>query len=425
MHKPKNSIVGVAIALSVFGWVFSLPCAAAQTQYQFQVLYEFGAPNDGDGPIGPLALDAKGNLFGATFLGGQYGEGTAFELTLGANGQWAETILHNFPDGQGDGESPSGIIAGGAGNLYGATSWGGAYGDGAMFELSPGNEGQWTESLIWSYCAQTLPCADGEGPIPPTLGSGGVLYSAAGNTAFELIPGTSGWTFDPLYTFCSLPNCADGTAPLALALDATGRLYGTAYGGLYNEECGAALGCGVVFVLQPQANGLWKETVLHDFTGGNDGYSPGGGVTLHDHALYGVTGAGGGNFCFGGCGTIFELTRSFSTSNGAREQIPHDFGPGGGVLPSGRVIFDNQGNMFGVTVEGGADNSGTVYEMTPGSNGKWTYQLLHSFNGSDGFLPNYGLTTDREGNLYGVTEGGGQYAGGVAFELSPPTQASK
>jgi hypothetical protein len=180
----------------------------------------------------------------------------------------------------------------------------------------------------------------------------------------------------------------------------------------------------VVFVLQPGPEAQWSESVLHDFRGGNDGYFPGAGLTVHDHALYGVTIDGGGNFCFGGCGTIFELTRTADTSNGAREQIVHDFGPGGGISPSGQVIFDAHGNMFGITALGGS-GYGTVYEMMPGTNGGWTYQLLHSFSSSDGSQPVSGLTLDSQGNLFGVTEHGGQYEGGVAFELSPVMQTSK
>jgi hypothetical protein len=123
---------------------------------------------------------------------------------------------------------------------------------------------------------------------------------------------------------------------------------------------------------------------------------------------------------------VFELTHG--TGNSIQEQIVHAFGANAaqGLIPLGSVVFDQRGDLFGVTAYGGAgcgDGCGVVYGMKPQSNGKWAYAVLHTFNGSDGTLPQYGLTIDSKGNLYGTTNGGGE--GGIAFELSPTAQASK
>jgi uncharacterized repeat protein (TIGR03803 family) len=347
-----------------------------------------------------------------------------FELTPGSDRVWTETILYNFPGSSGDGYTPVGIIIDGSGNLYGTTEYGGTgahcnddSGCGTAFELSPGANGEWTESILYNFCS--LPnCADGGGSgAAPTLGPGGVLYGTAADTAFKLTPGSNGWTLTTLYTFCSLPNCADGYAPIgSLTLDGKGDLYG-------ETELGTDNG-GTAFTLRPQPDGQWKETVLHTF-GANKfgGTDPGRDVTLHGKALYGTMQGGGGQGCFGvGCGIIYELTRNPNDS-GIDEQVVHAFGANGaqGFTPFATVVFDKRGNLFGITTEGGAPSCGcgVVYGMKAQGNGKWAYQVLHAFGASDGVEPNSTLTLDGKGNLYGTTAGGGANGGGTAFELSP------
>jgi hypothetical protein len=286
-----------------------------------------------------------------------------------------------------------------------------------------GANGQWAESILWNFCS--LPdCADGRVPtFPPTLGPGGVLYGTGGQTAFELSPGTP-WTLSILYTFCSLPNCADGNDTFgSVVLDAKGNLYGE------TVEGGTTDG-GVVFGLHPQTGGQWEEVVLHDFDVGDpsQGYDDSGGVTLHDHALFAATQAGGDPGCNeAGCGTLFELTRGAGKTT--NEQVLHDFGPSGaeGVNPFETVVFDQRGDLFGVTVEGGSPTCGCglVYGMKPQGNGQWAYQVLHSFVGTDGATPDATPTLDGKGNIYGTAATGGPGQGGVVFELSPTARASK
>jgi uncharacterized repeat protein (TIGR03803 family) len=203
----------MAIMMAAIGCALSSP-ASAQVQDQFQILHSFGSAGDGSGPTGLLVLDQEGNLYG-TALGGVDDGGIVYELTPEGNGEWTETILHNFPyNDPNDGYWPTGVVIDGAGNLYGATSHGGLNDRGTVFELMPGANGQWTESIVYNFCS--LPdCADGGRPPYADAEPGWGLYGSDRDTAFELTPGSGGWTFNLLYTFCSQPNCTDGRFPSA------------------------------------------------------------------------------------------------------------------------------------------------------------------------------------------------------------------
>jgi len=431
VHRRIHWSLGIILSLAM-GLGLSSP-AGAQVQVQFQIVHSFGAAGDGIAPGNGMVMDSKGILYGVTASGGTYGYGTVYELTPGANGQWTETILHNFPDGDpSDGWKPIGLVIDESRNLYGTTQFGGdgkyCLGDGCgtVFELLPGANGEWTESILWNFCS--LPnCADGVGSaFAPTLGPGGSLYGVEGTTVFQLMPGSGGWTLNALYTFCEDEDCPTGSNPSSgVTLDAKGNLYGeTAIGG----QCtGYPLGCGVAYALHQQSNGQWEEFILHEFQeeSGEDGGNPHGGLTFHDGGLYGVTDEGGSNcVSIGGCGTIFELTRG--SGQNANEQIVWSFGANEaqGFNPGYTwVVFDKQGNLFGVTGLGGLGD-GLVYGMRQQTNGTWEYAVLHAFDGADGVDPNAGLLIDSKGNLYGTTGGGGEYGYGVAFELSPVEQAN-
>jgi uncharacterized repeat protein (TIGR03803 family) len=204
-----------------------------------------------------------------------------------------------------------------------------------------------------------------------------------------------------------------------LIFDAAGNLYGTASGGgYYNNQC--TFGCGAVFELIPGSRGNWKAKVLHFFKG-KDGASPSGNMVF-DRAgnLYGTT-SGGGQY---GRGTVFELTPQ---SNGTwKEELLYSFNGIDGAEPAG-LIFEAAGNLCGTTQYGGASGPrcrpygcGTAFELTPGSNGKWKENVLHIFgSGKDGNLPQGGLIFDAAGNLYGSTASGGSFDGGTVFEITP------
>lgn len=90
-----------------------------------------------------------------------------------------------------------------------------------------------------------------------------------------------------------------------------------------------------------------------------------------------------------------------------------------GPILNANVIFDASGNLYGETISGGKDNDGVVFELSPMADGTWAETVLHSFSGSDGSGPSYGLIFDPSGNLYGTAAGGGAYGNGTVFEITP------
>ena len=143
------------------------------------------------------------------------------------------------------------------------------------------------------------------------------------------------------------------------------------------------------------------EKELYSFgTNGKDGAYPVTGLIFDGSGnLYGTTVYGGAY----GAGTVFELAHKAST--GWTEKVSHSFGHGkDGALPRAGLIIDAAGDLYGTTIDGGADSLGTVFELTPKADGKWAEKVLHSFNGKDGEYPDAGLIFDHAGNLYGATQ---------------------
>ena len=221
-----------------------------------------------------------------------------------------------------------------------------------------------------------------------------------------------------LYTF---NDSTDGGFPYGgLTFDPQGNLYGTTqYGG--DNSCYPPNGCGVVFQLAPTLTGPWTETVLHAFTGAPDGALPfNTEVTLDAKGnVYGTTFNGGDTTrsqcdqgAPAGCGVVFELAQGTWA-----ERLLYAFTGGkDGAYAYAPVIFDSSGNLYGVTQNGGQRNPpctnksgcGVVFKLTPASPGPWTESVLYSFTGgTDGRTPYSNLLFDSAGNLYGVTYTGG------------------
>jgi uncharacterized repeat protein (TIGR03803 family) len=256
--------------------------------------------------------------------------------------------------------------------------------------------------------------------------TGGGLFSSNCNlgqylgcgTVFELTPGPNGtWTETVLYKFKGSP---DGTVPEAsLVLGRDGNLYGTTHdGGVSGGNLCFSFGCGIVFRLSRGANGEWTEEVLHSFNG-NDGGNPESSLSFDaDGNLYGTASLGG--LCYS-CGTVFELTPN--ASGGWKYTVLHYFSPNGGgaALPSSGLTFNAAGNLYGATEYGGVYDWGTAYELTLSEGNQWTEHVLHSFNeiGSDGYFPSGDLIFDKAGNLYGTTGWGGRTGVGIAYRLTP------
>ena len=259
---------------------------------------------------------------------------------------------------------------------------------------------------------------DRAGNLYGTTYNGGT-YS--GGEVYKLTRFGSHWLFNILYSFA---GGSDGAHPYtgALVFGPDGALYGTTYAG-GNGGCGSlGFGCGTVFRLSPPpticVNALcsWTETVLYRFSGGADGASPRAGVTFDQAGnLYGTTVNGGltsGGCGTEGCGVVFELAHSGGSWT---ESVIHTFTPGGdGLYPFGGLTFDTAGNLYGTTTSGGSYDQGTVFQLTsPGSG--WTETILYNFTGgADGSIPTANLIFDSSGKIYGTASNGGQ-AGDKVF----------
>jgi uncharacterized repeat protein (TIGR03803 family) len=292
------------LATCLCGAVFKLDPSGVES-----VILAFN-DTDGERPAADLILDAQGNLFGTTSYGGAYGNGSVFELIPGSGGTWTEKVLYSFTSNSGDGSSPyGGLVFDKAGNLYGTTSSGGASGRyGVVFELKR-SRNKWNESLLYQFTGGS----DGGYPVAGLTFHGGKLYGTTEfggigvGVVFELQPVSGGWKETVLYTF---QVHKDGNEPHAgLIFDKSGNAYGTTSRGGW-RYCSS--GCGAIFQLTPTSGGGWQETVLYRFNGRGvgDGEYPQGSRLLRDAKgqFYGTTSAGGGTGCNGiGCGVVFEL----------------------------------------------------------------------------------------------------------------------
>ena len=284
------------------------------------------------------------------------------------------------------------------------------------------------------------------GSFYSTTVSGG---TSGNGTVFQLTPPTDGSDQYTLASLHSFAGGADGSGPTNLIRDSAGNLFGVSnYGGggtapacLYQ---GAPVGCGVVFELQPPAadGQAWHETVLHAFSGNDDGFAPSG-LTIFEGKLYGFTWGGNGS-CSGGCGTVYELTPPASGSLKWTYKRLHTFsGHAAAHGPFGNPLIDAAGAIYGIAYSGGAtaptgcapfSGCGEVFELAPPASGTgaWTKSTLWNFDGLDGTGAFNSLSMDADGNLYGMTNEGGDSSAncpappgspagcGVAFELDRP-----
>jgi uncharacterized repeat protein (TIGR03803 family) len=213
-----------------------------------KVLHSFNI-RDGSLPFGNLIFDAAGNLYGTTNAGGIHGYGTLFELSPREGGGWTETVLHSFGAGN-DGTFPNaGLIFDASGNLYGTTYSGGIHGWGTAFEFSPNQDGGWTEKVLYNFnnngreasAPESNLIFDALGNLYGTSYAGGInpCFETGCGTVYELSPRQDGgWTQTVLHNF---GNSGDGIYPeTGLIFDAAGNLYGTtSEGGMH--------GAGTVF----------------------------------------------------------------------------------------------------------------------------------------------------------------------------------
>jgi uncharacterized repeat protein (TIGR03803 family) len=229
---------------------------------------------------------------------------------------------------------------------------------------------------------------------------------------FKLTPSKSGWTFQPLYTF---RGKKDGQGPYGSVSFGPGNyLYGSTVEGGNEQPCPS--GCGTVFRLKKPTtcgakNCRWTETVLYRFLGNTDGFYPTGDVAFDQAGnVYGTTFQGG----LYGPGVVYELKKGKWT-----ETLPWSFTSNlDGANPYSGVVLDKAGNIYATGLDGGLNNSGAAIELSPSPSG-WAETTLYDFYGTSGIFPFAGLLLDGSGNVIGATQAGGQAHGGTVFEFSP------
>jgi uncharacterized repeat protein (TIGR03803 family) len=409
-------------AVLLLPFALSAPAAATET-----VLHTFaGAPSDGANPAGGLIADNAGNLYGTTPVGGTFGAGTVYEVPAIAG--TSDTVLYNFTGGSDGGAPLSTLVLDAAGNLWGTTELGGTAtaqcpeGCGVVFQLTP-SAGSYTESVVYAFTGGIdggMPMAgltmDPSGNFYGTASCGGASSSCPGGygVVFE-IPAGGGFTV--LHSFTG----SDGAVPVAPVIFNSGVLYGTTeFGGGkgVGDTCPNSTGCGVVFALSASGGSV---TLLHRFGGASDGGEPLSPVVLNSSTgtLYGTASCGGltvscassGNgvvFHVGVTGSGFGTPLSFKGSNGAR--------------PVAGLVFNKAKTyLYGTTEFGGVTTGscatlgcGVVFKVTLSG----TETILYKFaGGTHGANPVAGLflATSVDDSRFPPQRGGCTGACGTAF----------
>jgi uncharacterized repeat protein (TIGR03803 family) len=324
-----------------------------------QLIYSFGGNADGEYIDSDLVIDGAGNLYGTSVQGGTFGSGTVFQLTPSGTG-WTHTVLYGFTGGADGGEPYKGVTVDSQGNLYGTAVTGGG-----------GS------------------CEGGCGVAYKLTHSGGI------------------WTQTVIHTFS---GGNDGSGPgSGLTLGPKGTLYGM-------TPTGGANGQGVIFLLSPTPNGKYQLKVAHAFTGGDDGAGGSAGrLLLSKGNLYGVTTVGGAN----GKGIVFQLSRK--TGSWQLTTLYAFKGQPDAGFPYGGLAFDSTGNLYGTTYYDGANNLGSVYQLSRQTDGTWQEKVIYSFRGGkDGSNSISNVVFDKTGVLYSTTSAGGASCDcGVIFKLTP------
>lgn len=407
--------------IAVAVWVGALFCTGrAVAQAQYQVLYNFcsvASCVDGTGPVGSLVADKAGNLYGATGAGGAHQGGTVFALKK-AHGVWHETVLHDFAGGSGDGAFPmAGVAIDASGNLYGTTRVGGPSGEGTVYKLSrPSNQdGTWAMSLLWGFGTQ----GDGLRPVSElTFDAAGNLYGTTsgggtealgGGTAFQLVPNQDGsWSENILFSFG--PDPFNGYDPTGgITFDKSGNIYGTTLqGGAHNNS-----GWGVIYKLTPTKQLPWTGTVLFRFTKGT-GANPRSEIAFDGLGnIYTTLSDWGG---FGG--GVFRLTPN-------RHEHTVYFGDPGGPDPSAPAagLFLHGSALYGTSERGGVLGLGTVFKLQRQAL-TVLYSFCAQSGCTDGAAPDSTLIAYGQ-SLFGTAGLGGANNSGVVFQLSEPQPVRK
>ena len=403
----KATISGLAL-LSMTALCLSAARAATE-----EVIYSFAGEEDGEYTDTDVAIDAAGNLYGTSVLGGEFGGGTVWQLSPVGDG-WVHTVLYSFTGGEDGGEPYKGVTLDAAGNLYGTAVTGGSGscegGCGVTYKLTKSGS-NWTHSVIHSFSGGD----DGSGPgarvavdnkgnvygMTPTGGANGlgVIYALRQTASGD-------WSLRVIHTFTGGADGSSGSAGKLVIRG--GHIYGAATtGGLFSS--------GTVFQLTPTRSGEWRFRTLYSFQGAPDGVFPYGAL-LFDAVgnIYGTTYYGGTN----GLGAVYKL--SPNTVGEWTETVLYSFKTGkDGNSSISNLVSDAAGALYGTTSEGGL-GSGTIFKLTPGQSGTWAESIAHSFQGSpDGAFPYVGMVGDGAGSFYGATVHGGDDDDGSIYKFTP------
>ena len=376
----------ILLAIIAFNLAAGMPAGAATVS----VIYTFKGGTDGAAPEASM-IKLGGTLYGTTYQGGAYGEGTVFSITPDGN----ETVLHSFGNGN-DGANPTSALLALDGTLYGTTAGGGAQGAGTVFSIKPSGK----EAVIYAFRNNNV---DGYGPYGGLVALSGTLYgttfAGGSNDTGTVFAVTTAGNETILHDFGnSYGN--DGQSPVASMTVSDGILYGTTtYGG--------ANGDGTVFSITASGN----ETALYSFGQYPDAQFPSAGVRKQGKVFYGTTAFGGND----GEGAVYRLTTD------GKNHVVYSFASGNdGANPDSDLTKLGK-TFYGVTSEGGdncqpdANCNGTVYQLTLPN----TETVLHAFSGgADGANP-IGALTNIDGVLYGTTSAGGTNGAGTVFKVIP------
>lgn len=307
-----------------------------------------------------------------------------------------------------NGRQPNSITQGTDGNFYGTTTFGGAYQEGTVFQVTPAGG----LTSLYSFCAQIIhTCADGSVPqgaplvqstdwsFYGTTGTGGSESRNSG-TIFKITPSGQLTT---LYSFAGYPT--DGSNPQGLLLASNGAFYGITFQGGANCDS-----CGTFF----KATNEGVVTVLYNFcslANCADGSNPVGVMQAANGNFYGATAYGGSSST--SCGTIFEITPAGQLTT------LHNFNQADGCHPSGTLMQGRDGGFYG-SADGGAHGAGVTFRMSAAGQFTAFYSFCSQAHCADGYNPNAPLLQASDGNFYGTTVFGGSAArnAGTVFQIS-------
>jgi uncharacterized repeat protein (TIGR03803 family) len=363
-------------------FILWVTAAAALPAQIFTTLYNFDG-TDGANPYAGLVKATNGNFYGTTTYGGANGDGTVFEITPSGT----QTVLYSFAGP--DGANPYAGLAQSGGFLYGTTYAGGTYNDGTVFKIQ----------IAFPYMLVTMHSfsgisPDGANPYAVLVQSGSFLYGTtyaggSGNGTVFMIEILFPYTLTTMHSFSGISP--DGANPYAGLVQCGAFLYGTTYAG--------GSGDGTVFMIEILSP--YTLTTMHSFSGiAPDGANPYGGLVQNGAFFYGTTYGGGA-----GHGAVFKTEIAFPYTT-----LPvHLFS---GIAPDGANpyagLVQNGTYFFGTTYAGGANGSGTLFEIQNAAG--YPPTTLYSFpsSGPQGANPYAGLVLDLTNmQLYGTTYYGG------------------